>query len=219
MINTIRASKRELTYKELSELVMEQSYKAILDEVDKRTGDESHDSASSGLFASRDPADLTEAQTRAVENYRRRIYDAWSVLRAGNIIVQTETKRYIYNYEVLESAAPQTASKSARTVEVDAEKLAKIESFIERFESGKEPRRKSAYREQEAEWDADHKAVCRVVRETERRCRDSFGRIKQQLERMQELSQSNLALKRLIKRNMKREAKLARHCVTGSSPS
>ena len=45
------------------------------------------------------------AQIRAVDNYRRRIYDAWSVLRAANIIEKdADPKRFRYNREVLEGA-------------------------------------------------------------------------------------------------------------------
>ena len=41
---------------------------------------------------------------RAVENYRRRIYDAWSVLNAVKIIEKTPQgqKKFRYNREVLD---------------------------------------------------------------------------------------------------------------------
>ena len=45
VINTIRASDRALTYKEVSDLVTEKNYQNILDEADKRSPDLSFDSA------------------------------------------------------------------------------------------------------------------------------------------------------------------------------
>lgn len=46
---------------------------------------------------------------KAVDNYRRRIYDSWSVLQAARIIVRTEEKRlFVYNREILERS---TAAK------------------------------------------------------------------------------------------------------------
>ena len=45
VINTIRASSRALTYKEVSDLVTEKNYQNILDEADKRSPDLSFDSA------------------------------------------------------------------------------------------------------------------------------------------------------------------------------
>ena len=42
--------------------------------------------------------------SRAIENYRRRIYDAWSVLNAANILQKASsksTKQFKYNRFVL----------------------------------------------------------------------------------------------------------------------
>ena len=47
--------------------------------------------------------ELSENQFRAIENYRRRIYDAWSVLRASNIIVKVGKDYFRYNSDVLEA--------------------------------------------------------------------------------------------------------------------
>lgn len=92
VINTIRACKRALTYKEVSDLVTAKNYQSIIDECEKRSPDLSFDSAitkpkDGGIASS---AELGEVHARAIENYRRRIYDAWSVLRATNIIVKAD---------------------------------------------------------------------------------------------------------------------------------
>ena len=107
MINTIRSSKTALTYKEVSDLVTERNYGSILEEAGKRSPDLSFDSAitkcnKSSRKAPPKEAELNEVQARAVENYRRRIYDSWSVLRASNIIVKVDSKRFRYNSEILE---------------------------------------------------------------------------------------------------------------------
>ena len=137
VINTVRGSEQPLTYKEVSDLVVERNYAAILEEVTPADDQQNDDSE-----ASKNPSyggELNEKQYRAVENYRRRIYDAWSVLRASNIIVQSDAKHYRYNCNVLEGAAALSeGGQSGRTVTVDAEKMERIERFMERFEGNSE---------------------------------------------------------------------------------
>ena len=50
---------------------------------------------------------------RAVENYRRRIYDAWSVLNAVKVIEKAPqgSKKFIYNREVLNDVANKDAEE------------------------------------------------------------------------------------------------------------
>lgn len=48
-----------------------------------------------------------------------------------------------------------------------------------------------------------------VISATEKNCEQTYSRIRNRLSNLKEMSRSNLALKRLVKRNMKREEKLA----------
>lgn len=59
----------------------ENNYQSIVEEVERRSPDLSFESA-----ALKNQESYSETKERALENYRRRIYDAWSVLRAANII-------------------------------------------------------------------------------------------------------------------------------------
>ena len=212
VINAIRSSEAPLTYKEVSDLVTDRNYEAILAEVDRRNPEDGNDesiTSNKAFSPSIKEGELNEQQFRAVENYRRRIYDAWSVLRASNIIVQTDSKRYRYNSNVLEGCP----SESRSTVTIDAEKLEKIERFMEKFESVNQPQPKvnktrRINLDEEEQWNHDNNVIQRLVRETENEVRDSYSRIKDQLKQLSELSQSNLSLKRLIKRNAKRDAKI-----------
>ena len=56
----------------------------------------------------------------------------------------------------------------------------------------------------------EHKKVMDVINATETQCNNIFERIQERLVNLRELSQSNLALKRLIKRNRKREGEMAK---------
>ena len=107
VINTIRSSKVAMTYKEVSDIVTERNYHNILEFAGRRSPDLSFDSAvtksKSDLKSLPEEADLNQLQARALDNYRRRIYDSWSVLRASNIIVRADARRFRYNREILES--------------------------------------------------------------------------------------------------------------------
>lgn len=48
-----------------------------------------------------------------------------------------------------------------------------------------------------------------VINATEKNCEQTYSRIRTRLNDLKELSRNNLALRRLVKRNMKREEKLA----------
>ncbi len=67
---------------------------------------------------------LTEAQFRALENYRRRIYDSWSVLRAANIIEKVDARHYKYNWSILEPKKADQRSQAYDTM--TAQKLRNI---------------------------------------------------------------------------------------------
>lgn len=72
-------------------MVTQKNYQSIIDECDKRSPDLSFDSAiTKPKDALVEGAELGDVHARAIENYRRRIYDAWSVLRATNIIVKAD---------------------------------------------------------------------------------------------------------------------------------
>ena len=96
-----------MTYKEVSDIVTERNYHSILEFAGRRSPDLSFDSAvtksKSDLKSLPEEADLNQLQARALDNYRRRIYDSWSVLRASNIIVRADARRFRYNREILES--------------------------------------------------------------------------------------------------------------------
>ena len=99
-----------MTYKEVSNIVIDTNYAKILEEASRRSPDLSFESAITKAKASVQQnlpkeAELNEVQARAVEYYRRRIYDSWSVLRASKVIIKADSKRFRYNSEILEPSA------------------------------------------------------------------------------------------------------------------
>ena len=164
VINTIRASDVALTYREVSDRVVARNYQAILEEVDQRaTPDLTFESASCRGGArpgSDDSSELSDNQARAVENYRRRIYDVWSVLRAAHIIVQTDAKHFRYNHHVLESSA--RASANQVTPGVDTSRLSQIEEMLARFETVKKTGESSTERAARKAT-SEHEAIVKVV--------------------------------------------------------
>ena len=50
----------------------------------------------------------------------------------------------------------------------------------------------------------------RVIRDTEEKCKNTYANIKKKLDKLNELNESSAALRRLIKRNQKRDKKLER---------
>ena len=129
----IRAAHTPLTYKEVSDKVTQANYQAILEEADRRSPDLSFDSAhTKGKNGTvNENGELTDSQFRAVENYRRRIYDSWSVLRAANIISKVDRKRFKYNRSVLEGLVDEPADDKRMTVTAD--KLKRILETINRI--------------------------------------------------------------------------------------
>ena len=73
-------------------MVTEKNYQSILDEADRRSPDLSFDSAVTKAKAGSEgeKKELSESHAKAIENYKRRIYDSWSVLRATRIIVKAD---------------------------------------------------------------------------------------------------------------------------------
>lgn len=72
-------------------MVTQKNYQSIIDECEKRSPDLSFESAiTKPKDALLEVPEQNDAHARAIENYRRRIYDAWSVLRATNIIVKAD---------------------------------------------------------------------------------------------------------------------------------
>ena len=62
-----------------------------------------------------------------------------------------------------------------------------------------------------------HEQVLQFINNTEERCRETYLRIQQRLAYLQDLSSSNLALKRLVKRNAKRESQTSKASQSSSS--
>ena len=117
---------------------------------------------------------------------------------------------------MLEGAKGEEQSES-----ITADKLAKILESVNQLQTGRnhqESNERQAKR-LETHWSEDHEQVLGVINATEKSCGATFARIQKQLAEVKELSRSNLALKRLIKRNAKREAKLGRFLVRGKLPS
>ena len=102
-----------MTYKEVSNIVIDTNYAKILAEASRRSPDLPDLSFESAITKAKasvqhklpKEAELNEVQARAVEYYRRRIYDSWSVLRASKVIVKADSKRFRYNSEILEPRA------------------------------------------------------------------------------------------------------------------
>lgn len=99
---------------------------------------------------------------------------------------------------------------------ITADRLKKILEAINRVESIRKPSTvevsscdPEAPRTSMQKWNEDHQAIMQVVNATERKCSETYSRIKNRLRDLAEISASNLALRRLIKRNMKREGRIA----------
>ena len=79
-----------MSYKEMADSVTAQALPAILAECERRMPMEQtfdRGLANRGKNGTNNcKGRLSEYQFRAIENFRRRIYDAWSVLRATGII-------------------------------------------------------------------------------------------------------------------------------------
>ena len=94
-------------------MMTEQNYESIVDEALQACHKGSlnrQDSGATGTTQStldRDYAMQEHYAYRAVENYRRRIYDAWSVLNAVKVIEKTNQgqKQFKYNRQVLDDRA------------------------------------------------------------------------------------------------------------------
>ena len=119
-------------------MVTEKNYQSIIEECDKRSPDLSFDSAvTKPKDAPAEISELSDIHARAVENYRRRIYDAWSVLRATSIIVKADQKRYRYNSNVLESSGDQDPDS------ITADKLRQILESVNALEPIRNPEESS----------------------------------------------------------------------------
>jgi len=93
VINAIKEARYPITYKDLADRVTNLSLDEILATVPERcpgatsmdqavgTGNQKGKNGTLNLNG-----ELSKDQFRAVENYRRRIYDAWSVICASGII-------------------------------------------------------------------------------------------------------------------------------------
>ena len=207
-----------MTYKEISELVTERSKSIILRNARKGNCSISQDS----IEVSSKPLDATERgenNIRALENYKRRIYDAWSVLRAAQIIVKVDKKHFKYNSYILEGG-PEDSSELDSSV-VDQER--RIRATVGQLNSYSQFRRVEDQLPQEINPYANpvqevaHEQVLQFINNTEERCRETYMRIQQRLAYLQDLSSSNLALKRLVKRNAKREAQNGKVSQSGTS--
>ena len=119
-----------MTYREVADRVTAANYDAILAEVAGRGGSAQYSANEHGHFKGKNGTvnvngALNEAQFKAIENYRRRIYDAWSVLRASNIIEKTDSKHFRYNEQVLEGAQEAAAAQPGKMT-ITADKLRSI---------------------------------------------------------------------------------------------
>ena len=105
----------------------------ILEEADKRSPDMSYYSAGINNKAYVMGNNLTASQAKAVQNYQRRIYDAWSVLRATNVLEKVGKKTFRYNSRVLEGGQEGQAEGDSDTISAD--KLRRILQSINSMES------------------------------------------------------------------------------------
>ena len=130
LINCVRSSMQPLTYKQVADLVTADNHDDILAECAARHPNSRSSQKQPRLIKGKNgtinmDGTLNEHQFRAIENYRRRIYDAWSVLRASNIIVKVDSKHFRYNCDVLEGAQESVRDETGK-VTITAEKLCKI---------------------------------------------------------------------------------------------
>ena len=143
LINTIRASKDALTYREVSDIMTEANYESIVDEVINQSKFESDMSSSNkmdrqmnmsstGSTSTRESSKLEKETLRAVANYQRRIYDAWSVLNAAQIIMKTGgSKQYKYNKDVLEA---KDRMEDSSQYSVNADKMRELMDMLKEIE-------------------------------------------------------------------------------------
>ena len=215
MIETIRAAKYPVSYKDVADQVTRANYNDILAEAERRaprTGKRVKNIFKGKNGTINVNGELTENQFRAIENYRRRIYDAWSVLRASNIIEKVGKDYFRYNRDVLEAGhgAPEEASEPGK-VTITAEKLSKILQSIntirsDMWENGAD---KKATRRPHEGLD-DQEEIMNIINATQEKCSQMYDNLKDKLSDFHEAKTSTGALKRLIKRNRKREEQLER---------
>ena len=202
VIDALRSSEKDLTYKQMSDLVTarngEKFVRKALDCKDSHVLDRYFDSVPIEQLE-----DMPETR-RALDNYKRRIYDAWSVLRAANIIEASGDKKFRYNRDVLETSTMHGTPSTLRHFEMSDGSFASprgsgsYESYAMGSPASRPP---MAHNNQE---------VYKFVSETEAQCKTIYSRIQKRLAKLHELNQANISLKRLIKRNRKQEAKMAR---------
>jgi len=133
----------------------------ILAETDKRSPDMTHESAVSKgrLYVSNLDNNFTEAQAKAIQNYQRRIYDSWSVLRATNVIERASGKSFRYNSRVLEGAADEDNT-------ISADKLRRILQSVNSMESNR-INMKVPVASESGRWNEDHADIMDVINTTE----------------------------------------------------
>ena len=106
MITEIKSFRYPITYKTLADRVTNANLEDILSEVQRRCPTQAAHEASSCTKKGKNGTvnvngELSEPQFRAIENFRRRIYDAWSVLRASGIIEKVDERHFQFNKEFL----------------------------------------------------------------------------------------------------------------------
>ena len=135
----------------------ESNYQSIIDEAERRSPDLSFESAAQRGITSLS----SDTKERALENYRRRIYDAWSVLRAANIIEQSDSKRFKYNKQVLEGPKAGKKEDSSKMT-ISADKLRRVLESLSKIESTRNARpsvhhqQRSSSRKESDKWGEDH---------------------------------------------------------------
>ena len=227
LINCVRNSRQPLTYKQVADLVTADNHDEILAECAARHPRSRSTQKQPRLIKGKNgtinmDGTLNEHQFRAIENYRRRIYDAWSVLRASNIIVKVDSKHFRYNCDVLEGAQDQVSDDTGK-VTITAEKLCKILESINSIQNdqwGGENMRKDRRSDDQKNLSGrsnkineDHEAILEMVNATEEKCSKMYDRLRDRITDLRDVSASSSALKRIIKRNRKRDERIERACL------
>lgn len=85
--------------------------------------------------------ELSGPQFRAIENYRRRIYDAWSVLRASGIIEKVDSRHFQFNKDFIvhgrDDCEDEQAVRASHKTTVSAQQLAAVLANIKDEKSNK----------------------------------------------------------------------------------
>lgn len=98
---TIEAQGRPMKYKEVSDYLVEANYLAVLSKAGHRGNPSTSSNAKNHVKKGKNgtlnlDGELEDWQFKAIETFRRRIYDSWMVLKAAKVIQKIDQSSKLY---------------------------------------------------------------------------------------------------------------------------